>query len=109
MKTLYVLVGVCMSLHAFAASADTPALIADGDSCYVRSIDDLDVREKFAAPHITPNAGIAIAPVTNNPIAIDPDVDDYTTVDIVPGINQIPQDDDDRTGSFAQPWTGDTE
>jgi hypothetical protein len=109
MKSLYVYVGLCMSLQAFTASADTPALIADGDSCYVRSIDDRDVREKLAAPSITPDAGIATAPVINNPITIDPDADDYTTVDIVPGINQIPRDDDDQTGSFAQPWTGDTE
>jgi hypothetical protein len=83
--------------------------MADGDSCYVRSIDDLDVREKLAAPSTAPEADIATAPVINNPIAIDPDADDYTTVDVVPGINQIPQDDEDQTGSFAQPWTGDTE
>ena len=103
MKTLYVLAAVCMSLHAFTASAETPALMAD-DYSYSSSIDDLDAREELAARDITPDADVA----TDNSFAINPDADDYTAAEVIPGINAIPQSDEDLTGSFAEPGTDET-
>jgi hypothetical protein len=109
MKTLYALVGVCMSLHAFTASAETPALMADDYSGYFSSIDDLDAREELAAPGTTPDADVATDPATDNSFAINPDADDYTAAEVIPGINTIPQSDDDLTGSLAEPRAGETE
>ena len=109
MKTLYVLAGVCISLHAFTASAETPALMADDYSSYFSSIDDLDAREELAARDTTPDADVATDPATGNSFAINPDVDDYTAAEVIPGINAIPQNDDDLTGSFAEPSTDETE
>ncbi len=108
MKTLYVLAAVCMSLHAFTASAETPALMAD-DYSYSSSIDDLDAREELAARDIMPDADAATDPATDNSFAINPDADDYTAAEVIPGINAIPQNDEDLTGSFAEPGTDETE
>ena len=103
MKTLYALVGVCMSLHAFAASAETPAIMADDHLGYFSSTDDLDVREVRAAHSTTPDARVAAAPAIANSFAVNWDTDVCATADIVPGINAIPQCDEDHTGSSADP------
>ena len=105
MKTLYVLAAVCMSLHAFTASAETPALMADDYPSYFSSIDDIDAREELAARDTTLDADVA----TDNSFAINPDADDYTAAEVIPGINAIPQSDEDLTGSFAEPGTDETE
>jgi len=105
MKTLYALVGVCMSLHAFTASAEAPALMADDYSSYLSSIDDLEAREELAAQGTTFDADVATDPATDNSFAVNPDADEYTAAEIIPGVNEIPQSDEDLTGSFAEPWT----
>ena len=88
MKTLYVLAAVCMSLHAFTASAETPALMADDYSSYFSSIDDLDAREELAARDTTPDADVATDPATDNSFAINPDADDYTAAEVIPGTGE---------------------
>lgn len=107
MKTLYTLAIVCMSLHAWTASADTPALMADDDSIYVISTDDRDIGDERSAQGTTPEAQVATAPASSN--VIDPDADDYAAADIIPGITPVPQSDDETTGSVAESWTGETE
>ena len=108
MKALYALVCIAMSLHAFTASAETPALLADDYSNYFSSIDNLDLREELAAEGTMPEADIASDPTIYNMFAVNADAEDYTA-DIVPGINLIPQSDEDLTGSFAEPWDGEAE
>jgi hypothetical protein len=109
MKTLYALVAVCMSSYAFTASADRPALMADEYSNYISSIGNHDVREALAARGTTPDADVATDPATDNSFAVNPDADDYTAAEVIPGINTIPQSDDDLTGSLAEPRAGETE
>jgi hypothetical protein len=109
MKTLYALAAVCMSLHAFTASAETPALMVDDYPSYFSAIDDIDAREELAARDTTLDADVATDPATDNSFAINPDADDYTAAEVIPGINAIPQSDEDLTGSFAEPGTDETE
>jgi hypothetical protein len=40
---------------------------------------------------------------------VDDDVDDRAMVDIIPDITPNPQNDEDQTGSVAEPWDGETE
>jgi hypothetical protein len=109
MKTLYAIAAVCMSLHAFTASAETPALMVDDYPSYFSAIDDIDAREELAARDTTLDADVATDPATDNSFAINPDADDYTAAEVIPGINAIPQSDEDLTGSFAEPGTDETE
>jgi hypothetical protein len=103
MKTLYALVGICMSLHAFAAFADTPALMGDDDSGYI------DVRETLAPQRTAPDADVVAVPTIGCPLTVNQNTDDRTAADVVPATIPNPQSAEDRTSSIAGPWAGDTE
>jgi hypothetical protein len=112
MKTLYALVAICMSLHAYTAVAETPALLADNNPVYINATDDTVI--PAATPQdATPDADVAIVPPTTNAFvvdwAVDDDVDDRAMVDIIPDIAPNRQNDEDETGSVAEPWDGETE
>ena len=106
MKTLYVLAGLCMSLHAFAASAETPELTADDYPGYFSLFDDHNVGEELASRDITPDADLAFDPTTDTLFAINPDIDEDTGADVSLGIEQ---DDAASTGSLAEPFADEIE
>jgi hypothetical protein len=110
MKTLYALLAICMSLHAYTAVAETPALVADDTPVYVNVTDEA-VMPASAPQDATPDADVAIVAPTTNSFVIDWDVDDDADdrAMVIPDITPNPENDEDQTGSVAEPWDGETE
>jgi hypothetical protein len=106
MKTLYALVAICMSLHAYTAVAETPALVADDTPVYVNTTDDAIIPAP-APQGATPEADVAIVPAPTNAFVVDwdvdDDVDDRVVVEIIPDTTPNPQNDEDQTGTVAEP------
>jgi hypothetical protein len=107
MKAHYALVVVCMSLHAFSASAGTldDLIAADSPSYY---FDDVGVVGETTAQSQSQVLGTATAPSFGpDALIVDQDgAENYNMADTVPGITTIQPGDDDLTGSFADPWDG---
>ena len=99
MKAIYALAFVCMSLHAFTASADT---LDDSTAANYPSFlgyDDLDVGETIAQS-TTRVPGIVIAPaIEPDTLVFDHDGVDYNMADTAPGIATVDSGDEDLTGS----------
>ena len=107
MKALYALVFVCVSFHAFAASAETLDNSTDypsylNDFNYLDDLDDLDVHVTGQSTTRVP--GMVIAPaVEPDTLIFDQDgAENNNTADTVPGIPAIQPSDEDLTGSFAE-------
>jgi hypothetical protein len=106
MKAIYALAVVCMSFHAFAASANPldHATAADYPS-YLDGLDDLDVVGETTAQSTTRVPGLVIAPaIEPDTLVVDHDGFDYNMADTVPGIVAIQPSDEDPTGSVADLW-----
>jgi hypothetical protein len=109
MKALYALVLVCMSIPAFAASTDTlEDSTATHHPIYLDDLDYLDITGETVAQATTRVPGIVIGPaIETETLVFELDgTENYNNTDSVPGMTTILPDDEDQTGSFADPWGG---
>ena len=107
MKALYALVVVCMSVHAFAASAETLDNSTAADYPSYLGFDDFDVLGETTAQSTTRVPGLVIAPaIEPDTLVVDQDGFDYNMADTVPGIAAIQPGDEDLTGSLVDHWGG---
>ena len=105
MKAIYALAFVCMSLHAFTASADTLNDSTAADYPSYLGFDDFDGLGETTAQSTTRVPGLVIAPaIEPDTLVVNHDGFDYNMADTVPGIATIESGDEDPTGTVADLW-----
>ena len=106
MKAFYALI-VCMSFHAFAASAGAlEDSMATDHLTYLDDFDYLDVTGETTAQAMTRVPGIVTAPaIEPETLVVEEDgTENYNKADSVPGMTAILPGDQDLAGSFADRW-----
>ena len=106
MKAFYALI-VCMSFHAFAASAEAREdSMATDHLTYLDDFDYLDVTGETTAQAMTRVPGIAIAPaIEPETLVVEEDgIENYNKADSVPGMTAILPGDEGLARSFADRW-----
>ena len=107
MKAFYALI-VCMSFHAFAASAAAleDSMATDHLTTYLDDFDYLDVTGETTAQAMTRVPGIVIAPaIEPETLVVEEDgTENYNKADSVPGMAAILPGDEGLARSFADRW-----
>ena len=104
MKAFYALI-VCMSFHAFAASAAAlEDSMATDHLTYLDDFDYLDVTGETTAQAMTRVPGIVIAPAIEPETLVVEEDGTENKADSVPGMTAILPGDEGLTRSFADRW-----